>query len=436
MPDVDEVLTPTWAPDGHAIAFTGMRAGLTDLYVFDVMTKTVRRLTNDAFADLQPAWSPDGRRIAFATDRFSTQLDTLAIGPTQLGVVDVMSGRIEEVGAFRSGKAIDPQWSADGQSLYFVSDRDGTPNVYRVAVDGSNPRQLTSVVTGISGITAESPALSVATARGLAAFTVYDDGKYRIHTLDVAGQAGSTPREAQEALLPPVDRKRGDVEALLADPRIGLPAATPQDVAPYKPRLALEGIGQPMVAVGASRFGAAFGGGIAFAFSDMLNNHYLATSLQVNSGIAGGFSAKDIGVEAAYINSTNRWNWGVVGGQVPYLSGGFESGLTSVNGQLVGVDRTIIFRQTERSLSGLTAYPFSRARRVEFQAGVTQLSFDQEIETTTYDPISGWDSRRTTRPVIARTWSHAGNRVRGVRVGYLAVRGHESGGWRAVSFRG
>ena len=32
---VDEILNPSWAPDGHAIAFTGMRAGLTDLYLFE-----------------------------------------------------------------------------------------------------------------------------------------------------------------------------------------------------------------------------------------------------------------------------------------------------------------------------------------------------------------------------------------------------------------
>ena len=80
IPDVDEVINPTWAPDGHAVCFTGMRAGLTDLYVFDLNTSRVRRLTNDAFADVQPAWSPDGRRIAFATDRFSSRLDTLDMG--------------------------------------------------------------------------------------------------------------------------------------------------------------------------------------------------------------------------------------------------------------------------------------------------------------------------------------------------------------------
>jgi hypothetical protein len=389
VPGVDEILTPTWAPDGHAIAFTGMTRGLTDLYVFDLMTRSARRLTHDAYADLQPAWSPDGNRIAFASDRFSTHLDTLSIGALRLALVDVASGRVENIGPFDTGKTIDPQWSTDGRALFFVSDRDGTPNVYRVALDGSAPRQLTSVLTGVSGITSESPALTVASTAGTAAFTIYDDGKYAIHTLDVANTSGTTPREAQEAVLPPSTRRASDVQALLANPTLGLPAAESHDVTPYKARLALEGVGQPMVSVGASRFGAGLGGGVAFAFSDMLNNHYLMTGVQVNSGITGSLSAKDVGAEAAYLNTTHRWNWGVVGGQVPYLSGGFQSGFTSVNGNVVGIQQSIIFRQTERSLSGMTAYPFSRARRFEFQAGVTQVSFDQVVQTTTFDPVTG-----------------------------------------------
>src|SRR5262249_54211453 len=69
IPDVDEILNPTWAPDGNAIAFSGMSRGLTDLYIYDLQAASLRRLTNDPFADFQPAWSPDGRRIAFVTDR-------------------------------------------------------------------------------------------------------------------------------------------------------------------------------------------------------------------------------------------------------------------------------------------------------------------------------------------------------------------------------
>src|SRR4029077_6034887 len=71
----DEIVNPAWAPDGHAIAFTGMRAGLTDLYLFEFAGAHIRQLTNDAYADLHPAWSPDSRRLAYATDRYSSSLD-------------------------------------------------------------------------------------------------------------------------------------------------------------------------------------------------------------------------------------------------------------------------------------------------------------------------------------------------------------------------
>ena len=68
MTGVDEILNPSWAPDVHAIVFTGMRQGLTDLYVYDVAPSALSQLTNDAYADLHPAWAPDSKRIAFATN--------------------------------------------------------------------------------------------------------------------------------------------------------------------------------------------------------------------------------------------------------------------------------------------------------------------------------------------------------------------------------
>ena len=91
--DVDEIFGPSWAPDGGAIAFTGMSGGVMDLYIYDLRRGTQRRLTNDAFADLQPAWSPDGRRIAFATDRFTTRLDTIAAGRYRLALFDIETTR-------------------------------------------------------------------------------------------------------------------------------------------------------------------------------------------------------------------------------------------------------------------------------------------------------------------------------------------------------
>jgi uncharacterized protein YcfJ len=371
------------------VCFTGMSGGLTDLYIYDFGSSALRRLTNDAYAELQPAWSPDGQRIAFATDRFSTNLETLAIGDYRLALIDPDSAAITPVPGFTDGKNINPQWMPDSHGLLFISDRDGTPNVYRAALDGTGVGQVTRVATGISGITGSSPALSIASRTGLAAFSVYQDGKYDIYTSEVGRGSPPAAVTSAAATLPPLDRKPSAVAALLSDAPLGLPSPTSYPTEPYRPKLSLEGLAQPTVAVGASRFGAAVGGGIAFQFGDMLGDHTLTTAVQIDSGVAGSFSLKNSAAQAVYLNSARRWNWGVVAGQVPYLSGGFQSGVATVGNELAEVDQQIIFRQTEQSVGGLVAYPFDRSRRVEFQGGVTRISFDQIVQTTAFSLNTG-----------------------------------------------
>ena len=58
-----------------------------------------------------------------------------------------------------NGKAKDgnPQWSADGKSIAFVSDRDGKQQLYLLPVDGGEARQLTEAKRGIGGGFAWSP---------------------------------------------------------------------------------------------------------------------------------------------------------------------------------------------------------------------------------------------------------------------------------------
>ena len=197
VPGVDEIFNPTWSPDGRAICFTGMSRGLTDLFVVDVESGALRQLTTDPFSDLQPAWSPDGRFIAFATDRFSSNLGTLAIGDYRLALLDPATGRIQQPGSFTTGNSINPQWAPDSRSLFFIGDRDGIPNLYRSAIDTDEVTQLTRATTGLSGITGSSPALSVASRAGIAAFSLYDEGNYDIYTLAVSGSAApvSTARQ-------------------------------------------------------------------------------------------------------------------------------------------------------------------------------------------------------------------------------------------------
>jgi Tol biopolymer transport system component len=404
VPDVDEIFNPTWAPNGQAIAFTGLQQGLTDLFVYALDTARLRRLTNDPFAELQPAWSPDGMRIAFSTDRFTSDLSTLSIGSLRLGLIDAENGRVEPVAALPEGKHINPQWSPDGGSIYFISDRGGISNVYRARLGAGDPEiiQVSTVTTGVSGITGESPALSVAAERGIVAFGVYENGKYDILTVDPNG-ANIPPRELpiNAGALPPIDRPSSAVSAALTTPAEGLQEPTSYEVEPYRASLSPDGIAQPVVGVGVSQFGTTFGGGLALSFSDMLGNHQLVTAFQVNSTIGGvGTSFKDIGAQVGYFNRARRWNWGVIGGQVPYLTGGFQSTVgRRPNGDLVRSDQLFVFRQTERSAAGVVSYPLDRSRRVEFQGGASQVSFDQVVRTTTYSLFTGAvfeDSTETT----------------------------------------
>jgi hypothetical protein len=122
--------------------------------------------------------------------------------------------------------------------------------------------------------------------------------------------------------------------------------------------------------------------------------------------VTNSFSARDTSAQVAYLNQAHRWNWGLVGGQIPYLTGGFRSGSGTVQGQPAVIDQTIIVRQTERSVSGIAACPFNRAHRLEFQGGVSQIAFDQTVETTAFSLITGRpliDSKETTP--IAETLS-------------------------------
>ncbi len=60
---------PEASPDGKKIAFMSRRDGNWEIYVMDLDTHEIKRLTNNGANDGLPIWSPDGRTIAFASDR-------------------------------------------------------------------------------------------------------------------------------------------------------------------------------------------------------------------------------------------------------------------------------------------------------------------------------------------------------------------------------
>ncbi|MDE3155366.1 MAG: PD40 domain-containing protein, partial [Acidobacteriota bacterium] len=194
FPSLGSILGPAWSPDGGTIAFAAMADGVSNLYLYTLADRRLRRLTHDPFGAVEPAWSPDGRTIAFVTDRGSSRLEDLDFGRYELALVDVATSRVTPLPTFAAGKSIDPQWSADGRSVLFVSDRDGVSNVYRVQLAGGRLTQLTDLQTGVTGLTPLSAAISVAWQQPRLLFSAFQEGGNVVLRLDgAAALAGRTP---------------------------------------------------------------------------------------------------------------------------------------------------------------------------------------------------------------------------------------------------
>jgi len=377
---IGAVNNPAWSPDGRTIAFSGMVGGISDLYLYDLESGERTQLTNDKYADLQPAWSPDGRTLAFTSDRgVETDFTKLTYSRFQIAMLDLSTRQVRVVPVFGNVKHINPQYSPDGRSLFFISDQDGFSDIYRLDLGDGEVRRITNIATGVSGHTYISPAMTVAAKTGRIAFSVFDSLEFHVNAMDpdmgTVAQVVDRSDDQPGRKLPPTDPDRfSRVASYLADAETGLKApgvySTEKDTKAYDSSLSLDYVGQPTLGVGTDNFGNYIGGGASAYFSDMLGNRVLGVALQAQ----GTF--KDIGGQAFYANMSHRWNWGVGAGRIPYLLGYYQYD-TDVNGPYLGLNR---FRIFQTSAQGQVSYPFSSTRRIEFSAGVMRYSYDWEVD--------------------------------------------------------
>ena len=125
----------TASQDGRRIAFASTRDGSSEIYVADVATGRVSRLTDNAQAeDVEPSWSPDGRRIVWASG---------SPGAHDLFVMD-RDGAHKHRLAGGPGNDIDPAWSPDGSRIAFASNRSGRYQLWLVGSSGGTPELLTT----------------------------------------------------------------------------------------------------------------------------------------------------------------------------------------------------------------------------------------------------------------------------------------------------
>ena len=194
---------PLYSPDGRSLAFVSTRTGNGDIYVLDFASGELRRLTFEDGVDQLDAWSHDGKWVYFSStardvggsndvyrvassggtplqvsaDRYANEWaaapspdgSTLAVVGRGFGqwwrhgrahidesVITLMrdhsTDRYEELTP-AGAKDVWPMWGEGGRSLYFMSDRGGAENIWRLPLggggrEGARPAQVTKFNDG------------------------------------------------------------------------------------------------------------------------------------------------------------------------------------------------------------------------------------------------------------------------------------------------
>ncbi len=154
------VAHPAWSPDGRELAYVQNDT----MFVTDLSSGARRMITDSA--GFSPAWSPDGAWIAFASGNaafvfgasgYGSPLNLGNVAPSSIWVVPAKGGtpvRITDDAALN----VSPAWLPDGGGLLFISDRNGSRDIYRAMLDHTGRAVSTEQLT--TGLDAQTLTLS------------------------------------------------------------------------------------------------------------------------------------------------------------------------------------------------------------------------------------------------------------------------------------
>ncbi|MBA0085312.1 MAG: PD40 domain-containing protein, partial [Acidobacteria bacterium Pan2503] len=126
----------TYSPDG-SIAFISDRSGSKEIWLAKGDGSGQAQVTHFGGPSIDHLqWSPDGRMVAF---------DARPHGYSDIFTLECDSARARcgEPKPLSMAPAVIPSWSADGEFIYFASDRTGKWEIWRVVASGGRPLQVT-----------------------------------------------------------------------------------------------------------------------------------------------------------------------------------------------------------------------------------------------------------------------------------------------------
>lgn len=146
---------PSWSPDGKRLVFAAaatpmLRDNRRDIYVADLGSRQIDKISTNFGTDTSPSWSPDGRHIAWLVEPYNAPPlpDGTAAGTVaheRLVLYDVTSKTIRDVSSPDFDvRAAAPVWTNEGTRVMFVSGKRAYNEMFAFDVTTGRYVQLTN----------------------------------------------------------------------------------------------------------------------------------------------------------------------------------------------------------------------------------------------------------------------------------------------------
>jgi len=388
------------APDGRSLVFAGQQGMRCDLFLMDLESENLTRITDDLYNDLQPRFTPDGQSVVFASERSrdpeSRRRGLFANLNRNIFSLNLADGELTQH-TFEKKDCSFPQVDAKGQNLYYINSDGGVSNIFALDLKGGGRAKVTSVLSGVysADLSPDSRHLLLAN---------YFDGAWDIYFKDrsldtLRFSAYPAPRTValEDSLLAGIDLgeldrygKREAVKPRRVNPAAGFATRDPfltefptfeytaEDslllqrdfsyddrpqtkdnppvVKPYRARFSLDSLW------GGLAYSPTVGtiGYVELSMSDMMGDH----GIGINAGVSGKLEESNLALTYLYLRQRMDYGIGVFNLNDEYF---FRE-------VVPGPNNDIWFRYRERQSGGyfLLRYPFSRFLRLEFDQMVYQ----------------------------------------------------------------
>ncbi len=141
--------SPHWSPDGKYIGYVSQKSGQDDIWIMRADGDDQRNLTPDTNEEISFSWSPDGTKLLYSSRKPKSSFENvpdvnLGNASNNSSEIYLLDLKTTEIKRLTTNDYLDvyPSWSPDGRQIAYCSCKTGHLRIYLMDINGNNSSLL------------------------------------------------------------------------------------------------------------------------------------------------------------------------------------------------------------------------------------------------------------------------------------------------------